>query len=136
MQLGPVGHITEISSDSNGELPLGEGELLLGRDVLDTQVVDIAGLRLARVGDILLTRLPDDRLEVGAVDVGFGSICRRLGLSWPAEHMNEEPLGWGSIHLTSARGHQVQLVTSKAAMHRLDGQELAALLSRLSVASG
>lgn len=53
--------------------------LLLGRDVLDTQVFDIAGKRLARVGDV---RLEEDQgtLRAVGVEVGVGAVMRRLGL--------------------------------------------------------
>ena len=44
---------------------LRDDELLLLRDVLDTQVVDVVGQRLARVADVVLTRTADDRLELG-----------------------------------------------------------------------
>ena len=58
-----------------GPVPLGPDELLLARDVLDTQIVDTAGRRVQRVGDVLLVRLPDSHLEVVAVDVGIGGCC-------------------------------------------------------------
>ena len=37
---------------------LGDDEILLVRDVLDTQIVDLVGQRLARVADVVLTRTP------------------------------------------------------------------------------
>src|SRR5689334_12072536 len=46
-------------------------EILLVRDVLDTQVIDIAGQRLARVADVVLARTPDRHLEVVGAEVGF-----------------------------------------------------------------
>ena len=36
---------------------LGDDEILLGRDVLDTQVIDVVGQRLARVADVVLARI-------------------------------------------------------------------------------
>lgn len=136
VQLGTTAPITRIDADIQGDLPLEHGELLLGRDVLDTQVVDVAGSRLARVGDILLTRADDERLLVGAVDVGFGAVCGRLGLGAIARRFRSEDIAWSDLHLTSARGHQVQLRTPKAVVHRLDDRELAVLLSRVSVSAG
>ena len=62
-------------------LPLEDKELCLCRDVLDTQVVDLADRRLTRVSDVLLARILDDEVEVAAVDVGLGSLLRRMGLS-------------------------------------------------------
>ena len=41
-------------------------------------------------------------------------------------------MDWQDLHLTSNRGHVVQLSTSTAGMHRLDARGLAELLARLS----
>lgn len=59
---------------------LEDRELLLAWDVLDTQVVDLVGRRLSRVSDVLLVPGPHGELEVAAVDVGAGSLLRRMGL--------------------------------------------------------
>jgi magnesium transporter len=63
---------------------IGDGEpradLYLARDLLDAQVVDIAGQRLARVGEIELA-LRGTELRAIAVDVSLGAVLRRLGLS-------------------------------------------------------
>jgi hypothetical protein len=116
-------------------IPLLPDELLLVRDVLDTQVVDVVGHRLARVSDVLLTRLPDGRLELAAVDVGIGAICRRLGLRRMSEKLPERAIDWRDLHLTSDRGHLVQLASTGAAVHRLDARGLAELLTRLDLDS-
>lgn len=107
-------------------------ELLLGRDVLDTQVVDLAGHRLSRVSDVLLVAPPGGGLEVAAVDVSLGGLLRRLGLRRLAERLGPAAIDWQDLHLTSSRGHVVQLSTATAGMHRLDAAELAELLARLS----
>ena len=117
-----------------GELPeprpLYDDELLVGRDVLDTQIVDVVGHRVNRVGDILFE--PEDGLLVPlGVEVGPASLIRRLGLRGPADRLAEHVVAWGDLHLTSARGHTVQLATSAAALHRLDARELAELVARL-----
>lgn len=116
-----------------GEPVLEQGELLLARDVLDTQVVDLTGHRLSRVADVLLVALPDDRLEVAAVDVSIGGMLRRMGLRRLGERLPTAVIDWEDLHLTSTRGHLVQLSTSTAGMHRLDSRELAELLGRLSL---
>jgi sporulation protein YlmC with PRC-barrel domain len=106
-------------------------EILLGRDVLDTQIVDVVGQRLARVADVLLARTPDSRLECLGVEVGFGGVLRRLGLGRIAPAPGEDVVAWSDLHLTSDRGHLVQLATARAAVHRLDARSLAALVSRV-----
>jgi sporulation protein YlmC with PRC-barrel domain len=119
--------------DVAGEPPLEDAELLLGRDVLDTQVVDLTGHRLSRVSDVVLVALPDDRLELAAADVSVGGILRRVGLRRLGELLRSAAVDWEDLHLTSSRGHLVQLSTSTAGMHRLGSSELAELLARLSL---
>lgn len=136
VQLDDDGGIDAIDADELADLPLHHDELLLVRDVLDTQIVDIADRRLERVGDVLLTRLSDDRLRVVAVDVGFGSVAHRIGMHRLEHRLSQDAVDWRFLHLTSARGHIVQLTTTKTAVHRLDARELAVLVSRLSTEAG
>jgi sporulation protein YlmC with PRC-barrel domain len=111
---------------------LEEHELLLCRDVLDTQVVDLVGRRLSRVSDVVVATRPGGEIEIVAVDVGFGSLLRRMGLPRVATHLDPVLVDWEDLHLTSSRGHVVQLATSTTGMHRLDPEGLAELLARLS----
>jgi len=134
VQLRNVGPVDSFIVD-RGALPLEDDELLLGRDVLDTQIVDVVGHRMARVSDVLLTRLLDGRLEVAAVDVGVGALLRRLGMRWLSERLPEQAVDWRDLHLTSDRGHAIQLTTTVAAVHRLDAPALAELLTRLDLGS-
>lgn len=116
----------EIGSVSEA---LRADEILLVRDVLDTQVVDVVGQRLARVADVLLDPA-DSKLVVLGVEVGFGGVLRRLGLRG-VSGTSEDVVAWSDLHLTSERGHAVELSAPRAAVHRLDARALAALVSRL-----
>src|SRR5512133_175830 len=107
-------------------------ELLLAWDVLDTQVVDLVGRRLSRVSDVLLVPGPHGELEVAGVDVGAGSLLRRMGFRRLGDRFRPVAVDWAELHLTSRRGHLVQLATVDTALHRLDASELAELLPRLS----
>jgi hypothetical protein len=111
---------------------LEDHELLLARDVLDTQVVDLAGHRLSRVSDVLLVARSDGLLEVAAVDVGAGSLLRRMGFHRLGDRFAPVAVDWADLHLTSRRGHVVQLATATTGVHRLHASELAELLARLS----
>ena len=93
------------------------------------------GQRLARVADVVLTRTADDRLELVGVEVGFGGVLRRLGLHRLAARADEDVVAWTDLHLTSERGHAVQLATPRSAVHHLDAAGLAALVSRLDTES-
>lgn len=118
----------------DGEPPLEDTELLLCRDVLDTEVVDLVGRRMSRVSDVLMIHRPDGTLEVAAVDVGLGSLLRRLGLGVLAVRLGPVAVDWADLHLTSRRGHVVQLGTSTPGFRRLDARGLAELLARLGTA--
>jgi hypothetical protein len=122
-----------MSAYASQQVPtLEDQELLLARDVLDTQVVDLAGRRLTRVSDVLMVAGFDGRPEVAAVDVGAGSLLRRMGFRRLGDRFNPVAVDWAELHLTSRRGHLIQLATATTAMHRLDASELAHLLARLS----
>ena len=121
-------------------------EILLARDVLDTQVVDVAGQRLARVADVVLALASAGGagmaggagrtgLEVVGVEVGFGAVLRRLGLRRMTPARTEDVVAWSDLHLTSERGHTVQLAAARSAVHRLDARGLAALVSRVDTDS-
>jgi sporulation protein YlmC with PRC-barrel domain len=110
-------------------------ELRLRRDVLDTQVVDVDGRRVARVGEVQLTR-EGDLVRTVAVNIGLGAVLRRLGLGRLARRARADALAWDEIHLASGRGHQLQLATPTAAVHHLSPDELMQLVGRLPVARG
>jgi hypothetical protein len=114
---------------------LSTDEILLMRDVIDTQIIDVVGQRLARVSDVLLTRTASGRLELVGVDVGFGGVLRRLGLHRLAARADEDVVAWTDLHLTSERGHAVQLATPRSAVHHLDAAGLAALVTKLDIES-
>ena len=114
---------------------LTPGEILLVRDVLDTQVVDIADQRLARVADVVLAHRHDGRVEVVGVEVGFGTVLRRLGLDRLAKQLHADAVAWTDLHLTSERGHAVQLATPRSAVHLLDARGLAILVAHLDTES-
>ncbi len=121
-----------------GPLPHDEAErpdeVLLRRDVLDVQIVDIASRRMARVGDVDLA-VGGDGLRVVAVDVGWRAILRRLGLRRLAHRASRDAIDWQSLHVAAGRAHALQLRSSSAAVQRLDPGELAMLVARLPAAS-
>ena len=136
VSLRPEVVLATFAVDPTHPPPLAPGELLLVRDVLDTQIVDVDHHRVARVADVMLDRPADGRLDVVAVDVGLSGLLRRLGLRGIGERLPEHAIDWDDLHLTSNRGHASQLATTTAAVHRLDSRDLAELLTRLRVEAG
>lgn len=119
---------------------LKAAEILVKRDVLDTQVIDVVGQRLARVADVVLARVTGTRvagtgLELVGVDVGVGGVLRRLGLGNLAARAGENVIAFSDVHLASERGHVVQLGAPRSAVHHLDARGLAALVAKLDTES-
>jgi sporulation protein YlmC with PRC-barrel domain len=118
------------AASMSAQAHLTEAELRLARDVLDTQVIDILGKRVARVSDVLLT--DNDPPSVTDVEVGSAAVLRRLGLGRLAGHAHADTIAWGDLHLTSQRGHELQLrSTSGRGVRRLDHEALAVVVSRV-----
>jgi hypothetical protein len=120
-----------VAADTALDGALEPDELLLVRDVLDTQIVDVDRHRVARVADVLLERDAAGALTVAGVEIGLSGVLRRLGLRRLASRLPRHAIDWQDLHLTSERGHAVQLATAGAAVHRLDDRDLAELLTRL-----
>ena len=135
LTLSPASDPEEGGGVHSRRPPLGPDEVLLARDVMDTQVVDLQGRHLSRVSNVLLLPREDGFLEVLAADVGVAALLRRAGVGWLVGHGRSAAVDWQDLHLTSTRGHLVQLRTSTAGFRRLDAQALAELVTRLSTPS-
>jgi hypothetical protein len=122
------------AGSSQPAAPPGEHELALGRDVLDAQVfVFEGGGRMARVADVVLAIDGDGGvLRLLAVDVGFGAVCRRLGLRRLADRLGDDVIAWDQLHLASRAGHRVALLASRSAVHRVDAIQLAPMVAALA----
>ena len=123
---------TAITPPTHSDPVLDPAEIFLRRDVLDTQVVDLLGLRLSRVSDVLLVRRSDGSLGAAAVDLGLVALLPRLGLRGSSSPP-QKPVDWQNLHFASPRAHAVQVSTDTAGYHRLDSEGLAELLTRLSI---
>ncbi len=58
-----------------------DGYIRLNRDVMDQQIVDVAGARVVRVNDLRIGDF-DGKMCVLGIDVSFRGLLRRLGVSW------------------------------------------------------
>jgi magnesium transporter len=112
-----------------------EDELLLKRDLVDTQIVDVAGRRLVRAGDVDLERRDGELLLVG-VDVGGGSLLRRLGMRRLARRFPSRSLLWSELYAASPSAHTVQLRVDRRRLAGLGPAGLAQVIGRLPPAHG
>src|SRR6266702_128807 len=81
----PQIHLTVKQSHINTYNPQPD-ELLLGRDLLDKQIVDTQGFRVVKVNDLKLAQIKKTARLVG-VDISLSGLLRRLGILTPIERL-------------------------------------------------
>ncbi|MBV8950957.1 MAG: magnesium transporter, partial [Actinobacteria bacterium] len=101
----PASQIGELTHDgvmlSSARLDLQDfqrrpGEVMLAKDVLDHQLVDVDGVQVIRAADLYLASVLGRILLVG-VDVSAASLVRRLGPSrWRTRPTPERVIDWAS----------------------------------------
>jgi magnesium transporter len=111
-----------------------EGEVLLGRDVLDNQLIDVDGKRVVRVNDVQLISTGETWRVAGA-DVSLQGFLRRLlpkgfyGADRPVELLDWADVGYLATDTATVT---VQLKSSKDKLSRLHPVEIAQLAETLS----
>ncbi len=112
------------------------GEITLGRDVLDHQLIDVDGVRVVRASDLYLARFAGTLRLVGA-DVGFSSLLRRLGpRRWRGAPTPSKVIDWATIQPIARPGEAVRMARTRQALHRLRPAELAELVEELGATQG
>ena len=109
-----------------------EGTLRLNRDVLDCQVIDLAGKRVARVCEVFIGRAERASFVVG-VEVGAAGVLRRLGLRRIAALIASEVVDWDELSLTKRQARTLQLADAASAVQRLEPAQLATVLAHVPV---
>ncbi len=112
-----------------------DGEILLGKDVLDKQLVDVEGKRVVRVNDLALGQVPGETLlRLLAVDVSFRALSRRilLSISGARPQRNERLLDWAKVQYFATNAPAVQLDVSHRRLEKLHPADLARILDDLS----
>jgi hypothetical protein len=127
----------------------GAGDVALARDVLDRQLVDVAGVQVVRVSEVYLLNRPHG-WELAGVDVGVRSLTRRLlppprrcppadrAIHWADLHafvprFTDTTSAWESAPAAAAglAGSGIQLGSSATELKRRRAAEVAAILARL-----
>lgn len=118
---------------------LDERELLLGRNVLDKQMVDTSGRKIVRVNDVTLG-LTGGLVRVTGVAIGFPSILRRLGfvgILWslfPFLRLRDHVVPWDSVVPLDYMAPNVRLNVQMDKLAKLHAADLARIVSDLSLA--
>jgi magnesium transporter len=137
----PRWRITEVDSQGvrlNSDIldlrPFGrrESEVLLARDVLDKQLIDVDGKRVVRVNDVQIIEVAGEWRVTGA-DVSLQGLWRRLAppgflrTSGPVEVID-----WADVGYLATDAATVQLKSARGKLARLHPVEIARLAEALS----
>jgi CBS domain-containing protein len=122
--------------------PVVIDELLLRKDLLDKQIVDVDGHKVVRVNDIKLAPA-GDYLRVIAADVGLPGLLRRLGLRYlgdrllnrvPARGIGSALISWDAVqplHLEGP-GEALHLRVPQDKIDRIHPADLASIIQELA----
>src|SRR6266852_4982979 len=113
-----------------------DGEVLLARDVLDKQLIDVDGKRVVRVNDVQIIEVAGDWRVTGA-DVSLQGLCRPLA---PANFLGTrkpvEVIDWSDVGYLATDAATVQLKSASGKLARLHPVEIARLAEALSYHHG
>jgi magnesium transporter len=151
-RLLPFGSVTSLNGGVRTDKAAGEwatsnkleGMLLLGRDLLDQQVIDVFGRKVVRVNDVdLHEESAGNRpvLKVGSVDVGPRGAIRRLlkgVVPMPAlrallRKIPPRPIPWDFVDLIETDpARRVKLSISHERLARLHPADIADIVEELA----
>ena len=112
-----------------------DGEVLLARDVLDKQLIDVDGKRVVRVNDVQIIEAANEWHVTGA-DVGLIGLWRRLAPSFLRPGRPVEVIDWADVGYLATDAATVQLKSSRGKLARLHPVEIARLAEAFSYAQG
>jgi magnesium transporter len=113
-----------------------EGEVLLARDVLDKQLIDVDGKRVVRVNDVQLIEAANEWRVTGA-DVSLQGLWRRLlPAGFVGSQRPVEVIDWADVGYLATDAATVQLKSSSDKLARLHPVEIARLAEALSYHHG
>jgi CBS domain-containing protein len=110
-----------------------EGEMLLNKDVMDKQIVDVSGRKVVRVNDLQLQRV-GRRWRLAGADVSMAALVARLGLRRVAERrLEREVIPWENLEFF-ASDVPVPLHLRHEKIARMHPADIAQILEELSYA--
>lgn len=113
-----------------------ESEVLLARDVLDKQLIDVDGKRVVRVNDVQIIEAAGEWRVTGA-DVSLQGLWRRLApAGFAGTRSPVEVLDWADVGYLATDAATVQLKSKSDKLARLHPVEIARLAEALSYHHG
>jgi len=124
----------ELEGKLNGdieEIPSGNHVFSLRKNVLDKQIVDLAGMRIVRVNDLQLGRV-QRTMSLIAIDVSTRGILRRLGFFSQSLSKIFRPhlIEWNNI---SPLDNKIHLHTGAQDLLKLHPADIANIIERMNL---
>lgn len=109
-----------------------DGEVLLAKDILDRQIVDVAGRRVVRVNDAQLARY-GHTLRLVAADVSSAGFLARVLPRWLIEgRLTRKLISWSQVEFFASEVPQVKLLIPHDKIARLHPADIAELVEELA----
>ncbi len=118
----------------------GDGDILVKRDLLDKQIVDVDGAKVVRVNDIKLGKL-NQTLCIFSVDIGFRGLLRRLGYERFGERfaqaikrdIPQSEISWEYVQPLEANSSRLALNIARNQMNEMHPADLADIIESIPI---
>ena len=144
-QIVPITHVKRMDAnvvvlEKNYEVAqLGENELYVRANLLDSQIIDITGDKMVRVNDVAIQQRPT--LTIAGVDTSVLGIMRwfyledvfNTVLSWLPIRYTPRLLSWADIQTIELMRGQVKVKTEQTKLHKIRPEDLADYLEQTNV---
>ncbi len=119
-----------------------ESEILVKRDLLDKQIVDVDGAKVVRVNDIKLGNL-NSKLCIFSVDIGFRGLLRRLGYERLGERIAgtlgkqipHTEISWEYVQPLETNSSRLALNIARDQMREIHPADLADIIENIPIQS-
>ena len=133
--------VTSISGSSADLPPFepGEREILVRRDILDKQIVDVDGAKVVRVNDLKIGSYKDV-LCIFSVDIGLSGLLRRLGYyrigkkiaAFLGREIPRQEISWEFVQPLEPNSSRLALTMAQDQLAEMHPADLAAIISNIS----
>lgn len=110
------------------------GSILLRRDVLDKQIVDVNGAKVVRVNDVKLVPY-EDLLCIYSVDIGFRGLLRRIGYErlWSLlqKDIPQSEIGWQFVNHLEINAAGLTLSVAREQLADMHPSDIAEIISNI-----
>jgi magnesium transporter len=142
-----VALFTHVVISTTGAKPPGlnaygpqESDILVKRDLLDKQIVDVDGAKVVRVNDIKLGNL-NQKLCIFSVDIGFRGLLRRLGYERFGEKfaktigkdIPKTEISWEYVQPLEANSSKLALNIARDQMNEMHPADLADIIENIPI---